>query len=47
MIIPNHEKPNDHVPMISYKWKRGMTFDRTWNAVLVDEKRVEKNNELR
>ena len=26
---PNYEKPKDHVPMISYKWKKGMSSDRT------------------
>ena len=26
---PNDEKAKDHVPMISYKWKKGMSLDRT------------------
>ena len=30
---PNNEKPKDHVPMISYKWKKGTTFDRTQKVV--------------
>ena len=30
---PNDEKPKDHVTMISYKWKKGMSIDRTQKAV--------------
>ena len=30
---PNDEKAKDHVPMISYKWKKGMSLDRTQKAV--------------
>ena len=33
--------------MISYKWKKGMSFDRTQKAVPMIKKRVEQTNELR
>ena len=43
---PNDAKPKDLVPMISYKWKKGMSLDRTQKGPN-DEKRVEQINELR
>ena len=43
---PNNEKPKDHVPMISYKWKKGMSLDRTWKAVPTIEKKWNKQMNL-
>ena len=31
--FPNNEKPKDHDPMISHKWKKEMSLDRTKKAV--------------
>ena len=43
----NDEKPKDHVPMISYKWKKRNELRLNLESCPNDKKRVEQINELR